>query len=358
MRILIFAVAVAAAAALAAQAQEPGTLTTLREIHALTKAEARGGLAVAFEATVTYYNRSDVDLFVQDDGDAIYVETKQNQELTSGDRVLVRGKTRDSFTPDVLSDSVTLLHHGDPPKPVAVDFEQLIRAQRDCMLVTVSAKMRSADTVTFGGVHGIYLKLLMDGGYVDATVAGSDARKLRELLDADVEVIGVVSGKFDSKMQLIGILLEVPTLADIKVLKRAAVSPNSLPITPMDQVLPSSYLHDLTRRVRVKGTITYYQPGSAVVLQDGDKSLWISTNASDPMRIGDIAEATGFPDGRSGFLELTDGEIQDRNIFAPIQPQPSTWRQLATWNSGDPDGHQNDLVSFEGQVAAAMREDS
>src|ERR1700739_2713558 len=76
------------------------------------------------------------------------------------------------------------------------------------------------------------------------------------------------------------------------------------------------------------------------------------------MRIGDIAIATGFPDAHEGFLALNDGEIQSTNIYAPIQPQPSTWRQLATWNSGDPDGHQNDLVSFEGNVVAAVREDS
>ena len=151
MRILILAAAVAALSALGLQGQEPHTLTTLREIHALTKAEAQGGLPVAFEATVTYYNPSNVDLFVQDDGVAIYVETKQNQDLTTGDRVLVRGKTRASFTPDVVSDSVTLLHHGDPPKPVAADFEQLIRAERDCMFVIVRAKIRSAEHSDFRG---------------------------------------------------------------------------------------------------------------------------------------------------------------------------------------------------------------
>jgi diguanylate cyclase (GGDEF)-like protein len=207
-------------------------------------------------------------------------------------------------------------------------------------------------------MQGVYLKLTMDQGSIDATVAGADAIHLKELLDAEVEVTGVVSGKFDSKMQLVGILLEVPTLADVKVLKRAAVSPDSLPILPMDQVLASSNLHDLTRRVRVQGTITYYQPGSAVVLQSGTRSLWITTHSSNPMRIGDIAVATGFPDARDGFLALTDGEIQDSDVFAPVQPQPSTWRQLATWNSGDPDGHQNDLISFEGKVIAAVREDS
>ncbi len=331
------------------------TRTTLHAVHALSNAEARDGIPVAFEGTVTYYNRSDVDLFVQEGDEAIYVETKPNENILPGDRVLVRGKTRDSFSPDVLSESVTVLHHGPLPRPMPADFESLIRARRDCMRVSVRATVRSANTVNFANTHGIYLKLLMEGGAIDAAVSETDPAKLKGLLDAEVEVTGVVSGKFDSKMQLIGILLEVPRLSDVKILKPAAVSPDSLSITPMDQVMASSYVRDGTHRVRVKGTITYYQPGSAAVLQNGNKSIWISTRSSVPLRIGDVALATGFPDAREGFLALNDSEIQDTNIYEPVQPQPSTWHQLATWNSGDPDGHQNDLVSFEGVVAAAVR---
>jgi diguanylate cyclase (GGDEF)-like protein len=357
IRNMSLAVAIATAWTLATwAAAEPATITTLHAIHTLTKVEARSGLSVAFEGTVTYYNRTDVDLFVQEGDEAIYVETKPNEDLAPGDRVLVRGKTRDSFTPDILSDSVTVLRHGALPKPVAADFQQLIRAQRDCMRVSVRATLRSADIVNFGNMHGIYLKLLMDGGPIDATVVEADATKFKGLLDADVEITGVVSGKFDSKMQLIGILLEVPSIADVRTLKPAERDPDSLPITPMNKVLSSSYVHDVTRRVRVKGTLTYYQPGSAVVLQNDTESLWISTRSSVPLRIGDVAVATGFPDAHEGFLALTDGEIQDTNIFEPIQPQPSTWRQLATWNSGDTNGHQNDLVTFEGKVVAAVRE--
>ena len=357
-RALTLAPAIAGWTLHASAASPPAPLTTLHAIHLLTKDKAGKGLPVVFEATVTYYNPSDVDLFVQDGGEAVYVETKRNEPLVPGDRVLVRGTTRASFTPDVLSDNISVLHHGAPPAPVTADFEQLIRAERDCMWVSIHATVRSADTVNFGNLHGVYLKLLMDGGSIDATVVGTDVSRLEGLLDAKVEVTGVVSGKFDSKMQLIGILLEVPAFTDVKILRRAEVSPDSLPITPMDKVLSNSYVHDLSRRVRVKGTITYYQPGSAVVLQDSGKSLWISTHSSYPMRIGDVAEATGFPDAHDGFLSLTDGEIQDSNIFEPVQPQPATWRQLSTWNSGDPDGHQSDLVTFEGQVATAVREGS
>ena len=358
LRTLTLAVAMGSVHSLVARGAEPRTVTTLHGIRALTAAEAQSGVPVAFEATVTYYDKTNVDLFVQDGNDAIYVETKTNEDLVTGDRVLVRGKTRDSFTADVLSESVTVLHHGLPPTPVPADFQELIRAKRDCMRVTVRAKLRSADMVNFEGMHGIYLRLLMDEGYIDATVDGTDASTLKRMLDSDVEVTGVVSGKFDSKMQLIGILLEVPSVSDVKILKQAETSPESLPITPMDQILYDYSVRDLTRRVHVRGTITYYEPGSAVVLQDGAKSLWISTHASDPMRIGDVADATGFPDARNNFLAMMDGEIRDSNVYEPVSPQPATWRQLATWNTGDPDGHQNDLVSFEGKVVTAVREEA
>jgi len=339
-------------------AAQPKPLASLHSIHVLTLDAAHSGLPVVFEATVTYYNPGDVDLFVQDRGEAVYVEAKRGQDFAPGDRVLVKGKTRGSFTPDVLSDSVTVLHHGAAPVPMAANFEQLIRAERDCMWVSVHAVVRSADVVNFGDTHGAYLRLLMDGGIVDATVVGSDLSRLDGLLDAEVEVHGVVSGKFDSKMQLIGILLEVPSIADVKLLKRGDRNPDSLPITPMNAVLSSSYVRDLTQRVRVQGTITFYQPGSAVVLQNANRSIWISTHSSSPMRIGDIAEASGFPEAREGFLSLVDAEVRDTGILEPIQPQPATWSQLSTWNSGDPDGHQNDLVSFEGVLAAAVREGS
>ncbi len=358
MRSLILAVVIGFAGSLESRAAEQSAITSIHAIHTLSKAQAHTGMRVAFEATITYYNKSAVDLFVQDGDEAIYVETKGYEDLAPGDRVLVRGKTRDSFTTDVVSENVTVLRHGTLPKPVAADFQQLIRAQRDCMLVSVRATLRSADIVNLGNMHGTYLKLLMDGGPIDATVVETDASKYKGLLDAEVEVTGVVSGKFDSKMQLIGILLEVPSVAHIRLLKPADATPDSLPLTAMDKILSTSYVHDVTQRVRVQGTLTYYQPGSAVVLQNGSQSLWVSTRSSTPMRIGDVAVATGFPDAHEGFLALTDGEIQDTNIFEPIQPQPSTWRQLATWNSGDPDGHQSDLVSFEAQLVTAVREDS
>jgi hypothetical protein len=174
-------------------------LTSLRSIHALTNEKASLALPVAFEASVTYYKEGDVDLFVQEGDDAIYVETMPRASLMVGDRVLVTGTTRASFRPEVKGDTVTVLRHGVAPDPIAASFKQLIRADLDCKRVSVHAIVRSANVVMDGGLQNLYLQLLMDGGNIDAEVIDSDSRNPERLLDAEVDVTGAVAGRFDGK---------------------------------------------------------------------------------------------------------------------------------------------------------------
>jgi diguanylate cyclase (GGDEF)-like protein len=123
-----------------------------------------------------------------------------------------------------------------------------------------------------------------------------------------------------------------------------------LPVTPMDEILSAYHEVSNSRRVRVQGTVTYSIPGSAVVLQNGRRSLWINTQGFDELKIGDQADATGFPDVHDGFLKLRDGEVQDSHVAAPLQPLPVTWADLAQSH------HVFDLVSIEGTVVAEVRE--
>ena len=343
--------------AVAAGVAPPATLTTLHAIHSLTNAEAGQIIPVAFEATVGYSRGVDHLLFLQDGGDAIFVRPPTNVQLIPGDRVLVRGTTSQSFRPIVVAKSVALLHHDAPPKAVPATFDELIRAQDDCALVAVHAVIRAADlVVTSNTVRRAHMEMLTEGGHIEAYTDFNDLDELKDLLDAEVEVTGVAAGTFDDKMQQTGVTLYISSLADIKILKRASVSPWSLPVTPMDRILAVYHMRDLTPRVRVQGTITYYQPGSAIVLQDGPKSLWIATNTHEPLQIGDQVDATGFPDAHGRLLTLTDGEVQDSHIRKPVTPQPATWRQLAFWSPSMAEGHQNDLVSIEGQVVTKVRE--
>ena len=358
MKGLISAVAIVicwASAAWASAPVAPVTLTSLDAIHGLSNAEAGKHFPVDFEATVTYFRTDDRTLFVQEGNAAIYLFTARNLKLVPGDRVRVRGITAPSFRPIVETNDIAVLYHGDPPKPIPASYDEMVRIQHDAMLVTVRAVVRSADVVLSNNVRLIYLHMLADGGTVDASVKSGDGSGLKELLDAEVEVTGVASAIFDSKMQQTGVMLHSNTMADVKVLKPAGTSPWTLPVTPMDTILAEYRVRDLTTRVRVHGTITYYQPGVAVVLQDGSKSIWIDTETSDPLQIGDIADANGRPDVHSGFLNLVRGEIQDSHLQAPIEPRPGTWEDLSTSDNVQ-FGHIYDLVSIEGKVVTEARE--
>jgi diguanylate cyclase (GGDEF)-like protein len=357
-RILVTAVLVSSSFLLEARAAEPSVLTSIQAVHLLSNADASHAIPVDAEATVVYSRGYENLLFVQDGDSALFVRPPTNEAFLPGDRILVKGKTQGSFRPLIVANSIALLRRGSLPKPASVSFNDLIRAQYDSRLVTVHATIRAADLVvsSAGPIRSACLQLLMEGGRIEAYVDDAHESALKGLLDAEVEITGAAAGKFDDKMQETGIVLYVSSLADIKVLKRASTGLWSLPITPMDQILSGYHVRDSTHRVQVHGTITYYQPGSAVVLQDGPKSLWISTHTHEPLQIGDLADGTGFPDAHDRLLTLTDGEIHDSHILAPIQPQPATWRQLGFWSSNEPDGHQNDLVSIDGQIVTAVRQ--
>jgi diguanylate cyclase (GGDEF)-like protein len=326
-----------------------GPLTSIRAIRALSNDEASHQVPVAFEATVTYYRGYEKTLFVQDGDAAIYVQSSTRLSLSPGDRVLIKGTTHDSFRPFVSAASIKVLGRVPLPAPVPAGWDQLIRAQYDCRLVSVRGSVRNVDLVTSSDKPSIRVQMQTDGGPVDAVVDTENIGSLKGILDDEVEVTGAESGQFDGKMQQTGILLHLNSAAGVKILKRAGADPWSLPVTPMDEVLAGYRVRDQSQRIRVHGTITYYQPGEAAVLQDGSKSLWVMTRSLAPLNVGNKADAIGFGDLHDGFLTLTGGEIRDRKEAAPVTPRLVSWSELATSH------HLFDLVSIEGKVVAQTR---
>jgi len=336
----------------ATKAAEPGALATLKAIHALTNDEASRALPVEFQATVTFFRSYEDVLFVQDDGLAIYIQTPVNLTLEPGDRVLIKGKTHNSYRTEVFANSITVLEHGTIPGPVPATFDQLIRGQLDCQLVKVRAVVRTAD-IALSNVSSnrtINAQGVIDGGVVHITINSDDTNAIRDLLDSDIEAVGVASGRFDGKNQLTGIDLNVSELSDIKVLKQASVVPWSLPVISMGEILDTYHEVSQSRRVHVRGIITYYQPGSMVVLEDAGRTLRIMTRTYIPLRIGDQADATGFPDLADGFLTLTSAEVKDNQVYTPVRALGATWEQLSA------SGNIFDLVSVEGKLVTEVRE--
>jgi diguanylate cyclase (GGDEF)-like protein len=340
-----------------ARSQPSGQISTVQEASSLTNVQARQHQSVSFEATVTYYRPYERNLFVQQGNSAIYVHPPVTYQLVPGDRIRVRGTMHESFRPFVENAEITFLSHGALPRPMRPSFQQMIRAGTDGKLVTVQGIVESADLApnSQAPVSTTQLSILLDGGHADATIDSDDPSRLTDLLDSEVELTGVQSGVFDNKMQQTGILFHVQSLDKVKILKHAAVDPWSIAVTPMDRVLNGYLVRDESLRERFHGVVTYYQPGVALVLEDGSKSIWITTDSWNPLHVGYVADAIGFPAVENGFLTLTRGEIHETSTQAPVSPSLFTWRELA---QGGNVGHSRvfDLVSVEGQVVTEVRQ--
>jgi diguanylate cyclase (GGDEF)-like protein len=356
MKQLVFAAAMIFAAVPSARALSSDPPTSLRDIVALTNDQVRQHPVVSVEATVTYYFRPGRDMDLQDGDFAIFSRTGQDYDVAPGDRVLVKGTVEPGYLPFIRATSITLLRHDSLPKSVPASFSDLVRTRANCRLVKVRGIVRTADLVPDTNLPSGRLQLLMDGGYVEIQVNTHDLDALRGLLDAQVEVTGAAGRLFDSKRQETGAKIKVTSFSDIHVLKPPAGSPWSLPAAPFNSIMAAYNVHDLSQRVRVHGTITYYEPGSAVVIESGAGSLWISTQAAEPLRIGDAADAIGFPATDGLHLTLNHAEIEDSHLAAPVQPQVATWDQLAVWAHQTTAGHEYDLVTIEGRVLDSVRE--
>jgi diguanylate cyclase (GGDEF)-like protein len=332
----------------AAEPQAP--LTSLSAIRKLTNAEASMAVPVAFEATVTYFRGYEKTLFVQDGENAIYVQATTTLKLEPGDRILIRGYTRDSFRPIVISDHLIFLHHGDLPKPVLAEFSPLVQAKLDCRYVTVRGVVVSAVPAFSSGRLVTQIELALHGGTVGATVDKGVVARLSDLLDAEVAITGAEAGRFDGKMEQTGVLIHVTSLDEVRILHKAAVDAWSIPLTPMNEVLNAYDVEDRTPRVRIQGVITYFQPGRMAVLQEGAQSIRVFTPTIESFQIGDRVQALGVPFVENGFLTLKWGDLRTTGGSASLTPIGVNWDQLASGR------HAFDLVSIEGQVVTQVRE--
>jgi diguanylate cyclase (GGDEF)-like protein len=348
IRTLVCLVALLAAWPVTGGAQSAPPLTTLHALHQLTNDEASSRQQVRFQGTVTFVHSADGTLFVQDGDAPIYVDWSGGG-LIPGDRVEVTGKTAPSFRPYIKAENVKLLQHSTLPEAVPATFEQLMRADFDSRRVTVYGVIRDAVSYIDQGNSRPRLQLHTDNGEITVTIEQGDPDVFLGLLDAEVLVEGTASGAFDGKMQQTGVELNVNLANDVKLVRRAAVDPWSLPLTPMDQVAAGYRISNLSHRVRVHGTVTYAQPGFAAVLQDGARSLWLATASMVQLHIGDEADAIGFPEVRDGYLTLISAEIKDLGVAAPAKPQQLTWEKLAASRNIF------DLVSIDGKVVASLR---
>lgn len=353
-----------------------GVLTSVAQIRALPTNAA--GEPVELHAVITYYQPTQGQIFIQDATGGIYVMPPVSPpDLHPGDAIVLRGVTVPSFSTNVRASEIKLDGSIRFPDPVLVSWRDILKRSNDCRYVSVTGVVRSATLQLSSGQTPqaairqrasaspqttelpqdayLLIDLLMDGGSVRVhmqDVAGIDPLKL---LDSEVKMTGVAGGLFDGKFQQIGAELWVSAAKHMQVLKPALDNPANLPPSDIARLESQSWVRDESQRLRVRGSVTLYQPGLQLVVETPDRqSVLVNTYEQSPLRVGQIVDVVGFPVPHEYSLEYSEAIGQANVLPTPesrvIQPLAIQWDDAMA-------GHNPyDLISMEGTLADEVRE--
>ena len=339
---------------LAGRAASLPTLTTIRQVRLLSKAEANRGYPVRLKGVVTFYHvsRTAVDLsqvgglstnmFVQDSTAGNWVDIgRSGLSLAVGTEVELEGVTFQSdFAPDIVQARWKILGRAPMPKPLRAEFGRLASTKEDSRWVEAEGIIRSAEMM-FGDLR---LDIAMDGGRITAFIPDFEQTIPAELVDARVRVNGVCGARFNSRDQIRGVILFVPELKYVHIIEPGSADPSAIPMRPVGSLLRFTIGGATGHRVRVQGTVTLQRLGRLLFIKDKDGSMRAETTQDTRVSPGTMVEVVGFPGMGEAEPVLQEASFRVVGQGKPPVPVRASGEQLA---KGDRDG---ELVQIEGQL--------
>ena len=271
-------------------------LRTVAAIRGLTVEQTEQKLPVRLRGVVTFFDETLFSRFIQDDTAGIYIQFPANvgpPGLVPGQVVEVTGTASPGeYAPVVVVQNLAVVGDMPLPKPKPVTYEQLASGIEDSQFVEISGIVRSVRMLENSAYHQI--EITTGGGRLLIFAKAIPVERAEELLDSTVRVRGVCSTQFNHQRQLFAIRLMVPRSDDLKIEIPATKDPFAIDARPISSLLQFAPQSTFGHRVKVAGTVIYFDPGTSIFLQDGDHGVEIETKQRDPLQVGDKVEAIGY----------------------------------------------------------------
>ena len=302
---------------------QPGASTkvlqTANEIRVLTPEQAAQGLPVLLRGVATFWDPGLYSRFVQDATAGIYIQEMTNMpSVVSGQMVEVEGVTgAGEYVSVIVPKSVKVVGEGKMPAKAPVSLEQLVSGQEDSQWVEFSGVVRA---VRFEKESGYFqIDFVKGGERFTAYSKKLPTAEAQELVDSTVKVRGVCSTMFNHQRQIFGIRLLVPNVEGLVIEKPARPRPFEMAAYKINSLLQYTPGGTFDDRVKVKGTVVYRQPGSALFIQDESSGLFCQTLQRDAVQPGDQVEILGFP-AKGEYTPMLEDAIY-RKVAAGDEPK-------------------------------------
>ncbi|MCX6853457.1 MAG: sensor histidine kinase [Verrucomicrobia bacterium] len=287
-----------------------GLLTTCEAIRELKPAQADSGLEVRLEGIITVVpTTAPSGLIMQDETAGIWIDlttARKNgvlgtgsltpfKQLAVGDRVRMEGVTeRGGFAPVLLPRSVEVLAKGCPlPDAPGVTVPALVSGKHDVQRVKFTGVIQESSVGGQSTAQHHILRIANSGGSFLVRVPRKALPSEEALLDTQVSVAGTMISMHNSRAEMAGGIIVTDRVSDVQVLHQS-LPPEKAPSLSLTSLRPFEAGGFSSFRRRIVGTVTFWQPGQRLMLQEGNAAVEVTTSSVQPIAIGSVVEAAGF----------------------------------------------------------------
>jgi PAS domain S-box-containing protein len=315
------------------------TLTQIAQIRQLSADQAIRGYPVRVTAVVTYYTAggprllpgefytaAQPDMFIQDATAGIWVHVPPGGPTAApGELIEVEGITENlDFGQQITQERWKVVGQAPLPAPHRVSFDRLASAAEDGQRVEVDGIVRSVEEQD--RFH--LVEIAVGAGRLRAVIPADGESTPERLIDAEVRVRGVSGALFNTKNQMIGVLLYVPSWREFQVTRPAPPDPFAVPAQPLSslqQFTPGGFSG---HRIHVQSVVSLEEPGNYLYVSEGTNGLRVETDQPTSFLAGDQVDVLGFADVADLRLVLKNATVRlIRHGPKPV-PVAVTGRQL------------------------------
>lgn len=281
----------------------------------ISREEAAKGEAVAVTGVVTcvaYWQTNSFVMAAVDDpnGPALYVTGEHPKARSTpisggsifvGDRVAVKGvRTPMFFAPGVSATRIERLASDTLPEPPPRRLADFAWGRLDNRRVTLKGVVHE---VVSKAPHQSSLRLFTEDGFVDVRIP-VPAADVTDLMDAEVSCSGVGMSRFNPRAEFLGVRLEVPSRADIMVLKKPESDPFERELTEITDLLAWTPAGNDGHLRKIVGEVTARSGVGEVYVQQGETGVKVSLAQDELPALGAAVEIVGFPEMIDGMGEI------------------------------------------------------
>jgi signal transduction histidine kinase/CheY-like chemotaxis protein len=266
-------------------------LTQAADVRNLPIAESKRGYPVHLRAIVTFYNKSNTNLVIQDPTAGIYVRVGDSPvppDLAIGQLVDLEGFSGPGeFAPVITAPRIRILGQVGLPPARAVDPLRLFAGAEDSQFIEVSGIVENIERRE----TRIDLGLRTSFKRVDVSLP-ADASLPSGLLHAHIRAQGIGATRFNFRRQVLGITLRCLGPQYIAITE-PAVPPVVQPVAELLQFRDGIRGDEPTS---IRGVVLLTNPTGPTWLADDTGGVLIASHAKITLAVGDLVLATGFPE--------------------------------------------------------------